>query len=415
METKTRFIIRRLIILLLIIAKCFVGNLFAQNFIPNNFSSYYFNPQNLGFATPQTAELAKYIQANVDYYNGLLDFEIPILKYSDTSFEIPISIKYISDGFKPSRRLSIIGNNWSLNVGGVISRNVCGSPDDVRGYKESTVSGKYMLDGLLVALRDGKYKYYNKTDLYNLNVSKTTNGNPYVDGDLEYDLAPDIFNFSFNGIQGCFFIGNDGKIKSSLGDSYKIDITGMSIQNYSSTATPTNSTIKITTPDGYLYEFGGDYSYLEYNIPNNPKGIKSSPVQIISWYLKSIKNVNNQRTVQFKYKKYEQKNKYKFFLVNGFNRLTIPWGGTGGYIVPYSNQSKDCIIIEDRLQTPIIDLIIIDDVQISFKIGKWGKSFYNDSSIDLLRLDEITETCGNINKTITFNYLQNSNYFFCNN
>lgn len=412
MKTKIQHAIRNLIILFLFAIKYSIGDAFAQNFIPNSSVDYYFNPQNLGFSTPQTAELTKYIQANVDYYNGLLDFEIPILKYKDASFEIPISIKYISDGFKPGRRPSIIGNNWVLNVGGVISRNVYGSPDDVRGYKESTKTGKYMLDGLLVAIREGKYKHYNKTDLYNLNIALIKEGNPYGSGDLEYDLAPDIFNFSFGGQKGYFFIGNDGKIKSSLGEGYKIDISGLSIQNYSSTAPPLNSTIKITAPNGYIYEFGGNISYLEYNIPNNPKEIKSSPVQIISWYLKSINNTNIQRNVQLKYKQYEQKNKYKIFLLNAFRKLTIPWYGTTGPAIPSSNLNAKCITIEDRIQTPIIDTIVIDDVQISFKIGYWEKSFYNDTAKDLLRLDEIKETCGNISKSITFDYLQNGNYFF---
>lgn len=412
MKGNILLIIQELIILYLLLTGFISHKLFAQDFIPNNFVSYYHNPQNLGFSTPQTSELAKYTQANVDYYNGLLNFELPILSYQDASFDIPITIRYISDGFKPGRRPSIIGNNWMLNVGGVITRNVVGSPDDVKGYKESTVTGKYMLDGLLVAIRSGTYKYYTKNDLYNLNLSMTNSGNPYVSGDLEHDYAPDIFNFSFGGHKGYFYIGNDGAIKSSLGEGYLIDISNMPIQNYSTTESPSNSIIKITTPDGYIYEFGGDTSYMEYNIPNNPSGIKTSPVQIISWYLKSIYNANNKRLVLFKYKQYEQKNKYKVFALNAYNKYMYPQVPTTGPVIPSSNISAKCIVVEDRLYVPIINEIIIGDVHINFKIGNMGKSFYNETINDLLYLDEIKESCGNINKTIKFDYLQKENYFF---
>ncbi|MEB3372491.1 hypothetical protein SFC43_00190 [Bacteroides sp. CR5/BHMF/2] len=63
----------------------------------------------------------------MNYYNGLLDLDIPLFDYKDTAFELDMSIKYISDGFKPGRRPSMVGNNWILNVGGSITRNVMGS------------------------------------------------------------------------------------------------------------------------------------------------------------------------------------------------------------------------------------------------------------------------------------------------
>lgn len=395
--------------LLILVIKLTCIHLQAQSFIPNDYVSYYFNPQNLGFSTPQTAELAKYTQSSVNYYNGLLDFELPILSYKDASFDIPITIKYISDGFKPGRRPSFIGNNWALNVGGVITRNVIGSPDDVRGYKEENYTGKYLLDGLLVAIRDGKYKYYSKEVLYNTNVDKTSAGNPYIENDLEFDYAPDIFNFSFGGYKGYFFIGNDGQIKSSLGEGFKIDISNMSIQNYSTTNAPANSTIKITTPGGYIYEFGGNTSYLEYNIPNNPNGIKKSPVQIISWYLKSICNVINSRTANFTYSTHEQKNVYKLFLSNTYESwMSYPPGTPIRYA---KGTLKDCITIEDRIQTPIIRDIEIDDVHISFDVKVFPTSFY-DGGHDLLYLNKITKSCGNVQKSVSFNYQQSGKYFF---
>ena len=418
MNIKNHHIIRYVIVLswLIIVSNSF-NLLFAQDFIPNNFINYYFSPKNLGFSTPQTAEFTKYNNANINYYNGLLDLKIPLLDFKDNTFNITIDLEYLSDGFKPGRSPTLVGNNWGLKVGGVITRNICGSPDDVKGFKESSTTGKYMLDGLLVAIRDNRCRHYSKADLYNLNIATTTQGTPYVSGDLEYDYAPDIFNFSFGEHRGYFFINNNGKVISSLGDGYKIDISSLSIQEYSTSAPPTNSTIKITTPDGYIYEFGGDVSYLEYNIPNNPKGTKISPVHIISWHLKTICNVNSQRKVQFKYKQYEQKNKYNLFLLNAYNQVTqrIWLGGASGYYPPFvSDINKKCILIEDTLITPIIKEITIDKTHITFRTGRPPISFWGENNVeDLIYLEEI-QLGYNITliKSITFDYLRRGKYFF---
>ena len=138
-------------------------HMYAENgsgFIPTNFQGYYFSPQNLGFATAQTAEFVQYGNIGMNLYNGLLDLNIPLFDYKDPAFELNASIQYLSDGFKPGRRPSVVGNNWILNIGGSITRNVVGTPDDVRQNQNS---------GLLAAIRDGQFKQYSKEDLFNLN------------------------------------------------------------------------------------------------------------------------------------------------------------------------------------------------------------------------------------------------------
>lgn len=404
---KVSLIIFVLVVGIPIVGLKMLSSLKAQIYFPRNFINYYFTPKNLGFSTPQTAELAKYVQSNVDYYKGMLDLELPILRYQDSSFDIPITIKYISDGFKPGRRPSLIGNNWSLNVGGVITRNIFGRPDDEKGLNQ-----KAFRDGLLAAIRNGKYRYYSKEELYNLNVAKADPEDKSDIGNLEHDYAPDIFNFSFGGYNGYFLIGNDGKIKSSLGEGFQIDIDKLSVQDhYATEHIPINSTIKITTPNGYTYEFGGDVSYLEYNVPNNPSTVKPSSIQITSWYLKSIHSVNN-NIVYFKYKKYIQRNEYKNFTMFDSNLLIETDVFIRGYPIKQKDGLTDCHTLKDYLETPIIDEIIINDAHIKFKIGTFNKSFYNEGNYDLLYLDEIIESYGNTHKSISFEYLQNGNYFF---
>ena len=249
-------------------------HIYAQNssgFIPTDFQGYYFSPQNLGFSTPQTAEFVQYGNTSVNYYNGLLDLDIPLFDYKDTAFELNMSIKYISDGFKPGRRPSVVGNNWILNVGGTITRNVVGNPDDVRQEQKS---------GLLAAIRDGKFKQYSKADLFKLNIPHATKNRPYPE--TEYDMAPDIFDFNFGRHKGRFIIDNNGNAKCISGGGYKIDLSEMSVQDNNVKNAPKYSVINITTPDGYLYSFGGGVSCLEYSIPNNPSKQASTDCFLVS-------------------------------------------------------------------------------------------------------------------------------------
>jgi hypothetical protein len=284
--------------------------IFAQsntNFVPNLQNAYYFTPQNVGFSTPQTAEFTRYGNLNINHYNGLLDFEIPLYEYKDKDFHIPISLKYISEGFKPSKRPSLVGSNWLLNVGGVITREVHGSPDDNRGFYTGQDRSKYMPDGILAAERYGSTTIYNNNQLWNFQMTKTNNNNPYSSGDFVRDFAHDIFYFNFGKYKGSFIIDGNRPVLLSGKECY-IDILNMVTQTYSTIDGPNTSTIKITTPDGFIYTFGGNTLYLEYFIPNNPDKVKKKPVYIISWYLKSI-TATNGRVVSFFYTSKEQKNK----------------------------------------------------------------------------------------------------------
>ncbi|MDR1715710.1 MAG: hypothetical protein LBS20_07680 [Prevotella sp.] len=388
-------------------------NLIAQNFqfIPTSFNSYYFTPQNLGFATPQTAEFAKYGNLDINHYNGLLNLEIPIMEYKDHDFNIPVSIKYISDGFIPGRRPSLVGMNWILNVGGVITREVIGSPDDNIGNNSS--AEKNMKDGLLVAIRNNAYNY-SQNDLWNFNVQKTGS----VNDNIKHDLAPDIFTFNFGNHHGKFIIGNNGNAVSLNDDGYKIDINGVSVQAYGTERTPSGSMIKITTPDGYTYEFGGNSSYLEYTWPNNPQGAMFRPVTISSWYLNSI-TAPNKRKVYFSYSSIRQTQRYKYFVFNGSSGFVTTWSmGPPDYSATNSLNAPEKKEFDflDFVYVPMLDKITIDETAINFTRNRFSYSFYNDGYQDLLNLSLIDIRYQNrLIKKSSFTYEIQGSYFFLKN
>ena len=384
-----------------------------ENFVPNINNAYYFTPQNVGFATPQTTEFVKYGNLNVNHYNGLVDMEIPLYGYKDNDFEIPISIKYVSEGFKPSKRPSLVGYNWILNVGGVITREVHGSPDDVAGKSATTANNQdYMPDGYLVGARKGNCNYSN-SQLWNFQMNKTDNS-PYVYKDFVSDFANDIFYFNFGEHKGSFTIKGTSAVMLS-GKEYAVNISNLASQNYSTTNAPADSKITITSPDGFIYEFGGNTSCLEYFIPNNPDRVWKKPVTIISWYLKSI-TAPNGRTMTFSYTSTEQKSKYDYYVSNITNNSTFI-----SCLSPEQSQTTngpnldntEIIKINDRVFVPLLDKIATDNVTIEFSRNKYPSFYSTETASDLYYLTSLKiKYSTQLIKEIAFSYKTKEKYFF---
>lgn len=80
----------------------------------------------------------------VNMYTGAASYAINLYTYKDRDFTIPISISYNGDGFMPGRNPGCVGTGWFLNVGGVITREVRGLPDESTSH---TYAAKTKGDG----------------------------------------------------------------------------------------------------------------------------------------------------------------------------------------------------------------------------------------------------------------------------
>ncbi|WP_455584818.1 hypothetical protein [Bacteroides sp.] len=394
--------------------------LLAQNiqFVPNEINSYYFNPQNLGLSSPQVSGFMKPEIADVDYYTGRLNLNIELDHYKDPDFDIPISLRYVSDYFIPSRRSSYVGLNWNLNVGGAITRVVHGSPDDVKGQYLKNHGESYLKDGLWTAIKEGNFKQYSESNLLGFHVEYNEGGHgaAYHWGDFKYDMEPDVFYFKFGNHSGQFIINNQGVPTLIADKGYKIDLSQMTVQSYSTTEAPTNSSIKITTPDGYVYEFGGDVSYLEYYIPNNPAKCLIKPRSIVSWMLKTIIAPNG-RKVDFQYEPVMQMNKYNYYISSSYKDLVSRryddpsrspstfWGG--------ANAGNEQITSEDKMYIPFLKKVSIDGVNFSFNISNNGKGFYDSTDYTACLSSMTVDIDGyNIMKKVLFDYHTINGYMF---
>ncbi|MDR0833321.1 MAG: hypothetical protein LBN93_03940 [Candidatus Symbiothrix sp.] len=391
--------IKNLLILVFLMGNGFVlcGQIF--NFVPSTNNAYLFQPQSLGTSTPQVTDMIRYGGVQVNKYHGLLDFGVALEGYKDRDFDIPISLKYISSGFMPAKRPSAVGYNWILNCGGVITRTLNGSPDDTKGHASTGDGRDFLLDGMLVAIRENRYKYYSDANLMNFNVD-LTNGN------FKYDLEPDIFTFAFGNYYGRFIIDNNGTPVLLDDNGCRVNISEMPVQSYHTTDAPISSAITVTTPDGYIYTFGGESKYLEYFIPNNPDKCKIMPRYITSWLLKSIKAPNN-RIANFSYHSKMNLNKYRYIAYSGTG-IAIQNGGYG-----YASKTTQPVV-KDEIYTPILDNISIDNITLQFTYDENIASVYPDEPTDkAIQLKKIAHYVNNTQlKEAEFTYQVKNRYFF---
>ena len=89
------------------------------------------NLPTVNFLSPQTADFVRYGNVPASHFTGGIDLKIPIYTYTDKDFALPIFLGYNSSGFSPGQQDGLVGLNWFLNAGGVITRKVNGFVEQV--------------------------------------------------------------------------------------------------------------------------------------------------------------------------------------------------------------------------------------------------------------------------------------------
>ncbi|MBX2924798.1 MAG: hypothetical protein KF746_21535, partial [Chitinophagaceae bacterium] len=252
--------------------------------------------------TPDAATLGRFGSYTIGYYTGSANINVPIYTLKENSFSMDISLQYDHSGFIPNKEPGIVSLNWSLMAGGIITRVVNGAPDDK--YDPSTPS---LLNGHIgyiygmINANLGTYskEYVRKLDFLHFNPQQA----PLMD--IPYEYYPDVFSFNFNGHQGRFILGNDGKVKVISDQNYKVDLSNLAGQD--DLCLCQNSEITITTDVGDSYTFGGDINTLEITFPYNPqtqaenspedRGINCKAGVINAWHLKKVKLTNGNEII----------------------------------------------------------------------------------------------------------------------
>jgi hypothetical protein len=193
---------------------------------------------NINPPSPESFKFVEFGKNKVNEYAGKLNLNIPIYEYTAGKIKLPITLNYSGAGVKVEDISSWVGINWNLSVGGLITRQINDSSDE--GYAFRTIVDEVHLKNNANDLCAPASQYY-----WQLAANDEFN-----------DTEVDIFNFSFMGYSGSFYLNsNFAPVYIENENEIKIEIVGTSSNNQDNLLL--NNTFCITTPDGIKYYFGG--------------------------------------------------------------------------------------------------------------------------------------------------------------
>jgi len=202
----------------------FGSNLYAQTTTQPDLNKSLIPP------SPEAASLGKFGILPVTLYEGMPNRNVPIYEVKVGKLNLPISLNYNYNGYRPGEESSWVGLGWTLQAQGIITKVIKGSVDD-------SVPNQFQWAS-----------YANILDLSN-NVD-------FLDlvADRQVDTEPDIYIFNIPGHSGKFIIAgtrifvipHQDLAISRVGTGFKIiDENGTKYYFLSSgieTTYPTNST-----------------------------------------------------------------------------------------------------------------------------------------------------------------------------
>jgi YD repeat-containing protein len=225
--------------------------------------------------SPNAASLGEYGNVPVSLYTGLPSISIPLYKVQDGNLSLPIALNYHASGVRPDVHPGWVGMGWSLDAGGVISRNVNDLPDE-RDQPLATCKkcGIYYAPGYL-----NNANWDQATFIRSVATGKWTNYTPSLTNNSHQDSEPDEFSFNIAGYSGRFYLDIDGNFKAQCDKPVKIELNATvpflavpfsaptnSSAEYYGGYYPSFSGFSITVEDGTKYVFGGTTNAIEYSI-----------------------------------------------------------------------------------------------------------------------------------------------------
>ncbi|HQQ82125.1 MAG TPA: hypothetical protein PK059_03000 [Cyclobacteriaceae bacterium] len=231
---------------------------------------------------------------SVDPLSGRAIINLPLGSISAMDIGASVSLSHSGGAIRVDEGPGNAGMGWNVSMGGYVSRQVRGLPDDINtGGKVGWRNGSAAMiqsftpsaDDNLAVCTDEVFDYNTLTNLGYL-----------------YDPEPDIYFFQAPGISGKFIYGADGQPKL------------IPYQDLSITFTAGQYVIKTNT--GMTYTFGNNdmitCQALKYkNLPINSQQSKynyySTPVSYAStWYLSNIQSAATGANAYFTYTPIEQ-------------------------------------------------------------------------------------------------------------
>lgn len=262
--------------------------------------------------------------------NGAVRLSIPLNAFSTDFYTIPVSLSYYSGGTLVAQESSHVGHNWSLQAGGMISREIRDQADDIN----SPVGVKETLD-----MNDPIDKSYVQI----------------VAEDDTRDSEPDLFSYQFGGAQGTFVLDASGTF------------VPLEYRNWEISVSSDMMVFTIKTDDGMVYKFG------------TVDGEKNEQVEssvTTSWHLVNVIHPTGQQ-IDFTYEKHTVYSTQKGFQYKLSSLNSAQPCGAG-----FSESSQEIQGDTVEYQTPFVSTI---------SSSGWGScSFDYDTSEEGVRLSSVS-------------------------
>lgn len=295
--------------------------------------------------TPTAASLGKYGDVGVSYFTGNPNITIPLYEMNVRGVKMPISLDYDATGVMPNSLPSWAGQNWTLNIGGVITRTVKGRRDEWKYPKHIEASFSH--------------KPVNYFECHNKLIEYMDEGGNYSKlkkdvANCGYDYAPDEYTFHFMGKSGKFFLDQDGNWRVQSNDNLEViydyndpsNLIGSLFEKYPYSAaidqeqSKTIAGFVIRDDEGNVYTFGYDKNAIDYttNFWHMSANEDDETWHASSWYLTKVAD----RFGNILYKLHYQRGAYIIQVFNAYYNDYVNEKATGmlGASFSYSTSNQ---------------------------------------------------------------------------
>ena len=271
--------------------------------------------------SPSASELGRYGRTPVSLHSGLADIAVPLTEVRGKNYKLPVSLRYYTGGNRPDQHPGWVGQGWSLQAGGCITRVVNGMKDEMSKEEFNVRNG-------VTPSEDPGYIYH----MEETQNGKNWNSEAVLKESASYvkEYEPDEYLINIPGISASFCIVGESDIRIMSKNESAIRLVSYEIgQDNDATAfdmypgqceKPLKArrykylkSFVVSDKLGNLYYFGGDDSAIEYSVFQLPNlvingtqvvntGLWRAIATANTWMLTKIELTNGE-VVKFEYEK----------------------------------------------------------------------------------------------------------------
>lgn len=227
--------------------------------------------------SPDATSIGKFGDMPVGTYTGIPNISVPLYTINVRDISLPISLSYHASGIRVEEEASWVGLGWALNSGGMVSRTVRGNDDLAKADNQGFVYSPAIPEETLIEGSDPPATMLPFNYVQDLCLGGI-------------DAQPDVFNFSFLGYSGKFFL----KRKETTTDPIEV-VLASDHEKILIKYDEVNEKWSIMTKEGIKAIFGTrEYSNTvsgEVQDPKNPPSPLGWEIKediITSWYLDKL-------------------------------------------------------------------------------------------------------------------------------